>query len=152
MTKVCFVSSSGGHLKELFGLKKLSREYESFLITEKDEFNNIIFGDKQYYVRKIDRKERKFLFHFFVLLFKIFKILWKEKPDFIITTGALIGFPTCLLGKLFRAKIIYIESFARINNPSLTGKLVYRISDLFIVQWKDLLKFYPKAVYYGGIF
>jgi UDP-N-acetylglucosamine:LPS N-acetylglucosamine transferase len=76
----------------------------------------------------------------------------KEKPDTIISTGALVTFPICLLGKLMRKRIIYIESFARVDTASLTGKLMYRIADLFIVQWEELLKIYPKAMYGGGIF
>lgn len=80
------------------------------------------------------------------------KILKKEKPDFVITTGALIAFPFCIFAKLRGTKIIYIESFARVNNQSLTGKLVYPFADLFLVQWEPLLKFYPKAKYVGGIF
>ena len=44
------------------------------------------------------------------------------------------------------------EPFARVNSPSLTGKLMYRIADLFIVQWKDMLQFYLNAIYGGGFF
>ena len=75
-----------------------------------------------------------------------------EKPDFIITTGALIAFPFCVFAKMRSVKVIYIESFARVNNQSLTGKLVYPLADLFLVQWESLLKLYPKAKYVGGIF
>jgi hypothetical protein len=49
-------------------------------------------------------------------------------------------------------KVIYIESFSRINRPSLAGRLGYLVADLFIVQWKPLLKFYKKAKYGGTIF
>ena len=80
------------------------------------------------------------------------KIMKAEKPDFIITTGALIAFPFCVFAKMRSVKVIYIESFARVNNQSLTGKLVYPLADLFLVQWESLLKLYPKAKYVGGIF
>ncbi|WP_307816097.1 hypothetical protein [Thermobrachium celere] len=43
-----------------------------------------------------------------------------------------------------------MESFAKVNTPNLSGKLIYPIADLFIVQWPELLKFYPKAKYLGG--
>ena len=76
----------------------------------------------------------------------------KEKPDVVITTGALVAFPICLIAKIFGKHIIYIESFARVNSRSLTGRLLYPISDLFLVQWEEMLKFYPKAKYVGGIF
>ena len=58
----------------------------------------------------------------------------------------------CYLGKLFGKKIVYIESYARMNNKSLSGKLIYPIASLFIVQWKEMLKLYPKAKYLGGIY
>lgn len=137
MTKICFVSSSGGHLKEIIALKELSNYYSAFLVSEKSDFTNVDFGCKQYFVSKIDRKERFFIFHFFTLFFKALNILRTEKPDIVLTTGALASFPFCLLGKFLSMKIIYIESYARINKPSLTGKLVYRFADLFIVQWKS---------------
>ena len=76
----------------------------------------------------------------------------KEQPDVVITTGALLAFPFCLLAKLMGKKVVYIESFARVYDKSLTGKLVYPFADLFIVQWESMLKCYPKAVYTGGIF
>jgi polysaccharide biosynthesis protein len=79
-------------------------------------------------------------------------ILLKKKPDIIISTGALVTYPICLLGKILGKKIVYIESFARVDKASLTGKLMYKIADLFIVQWKELLNIYPNAVYGGGIF
>nr|MCR4756139.1 polysaccharide biosynthesis protein [Lachnospiraceae bacterium] len=49
-------------------------------------------------------------------------------------------------------KVVYVESFARVNEPSLTGKLVYNMSDLFMVQWEDMLEKYPKSMLGGGIF
>lgn len=92
------------------------------------------------------------MIHFIKIFTRAMKILSKEKPEFIITTGALIAFPFCLCAKIMRCKVIYIESFARVNNRSLTGRLVYPFADLFLVQWESLLEFYPKAKYVGGIF
>lgn len=60
--------------------------------------------------------------------------------------------PFFYLGKLFRAKLIYIEVFDRIDKPTLTGKLVYPIADKFIVQWDEMKKVYPKAINLGSIF
>ena len=50
------------------------------------------------------------------------------------------------------AKTIFIEAYDRIDKASLTGKLCYRVSDVFIVQWEPMLKVFPKAVYLGSIF
>ena len=58
----------------------------------------------------------------------------------------------CYLGKIFGSKIIYIETFANRNTKTATGRLIYPIADLFIVQWKEMLKIYPKAVLGGSIY
>ena len=81
-----------------------------------------------------------------------YKILKKERPDIIISTGAAVAVPFFWLGKLFGVKTIYIEVFDRIDTPTLTGKLVYPVADKFIVQWDEMKKVYPKAINLGGIF
>lgn len=150
--RACFIASSGGHWEELMCLKEIANDYDTFYVTEEggqvkdSEMKNI------YTLPQINRHEKKFVVHFAKLFFKAIKILEKEKPDFVITTGALIAFPFCIIGKMRGSKVIYIESFARVNNRSLTGRLVYPFADLFLVQWKSLLQFYPKAKYVGGIF
>ena len=60
--------------------------------------------------------------------------------------------PMCLLCKLFGKKLVYIESYAKVRTPTLTGKLLYPLADRFYVQWRELLEFYPKAVYVGGVY
>lgn len=150
--KICFVASSGGHLEEINQLKGIAEKYDNFLVTEQSEYQSIKLGEKKYFVRKTDRKEKLFLIHFIKLFFQAAKILKKEKPDLIISTGALITYPFCLLGKFMKIKSIYIESFARVNTPSMTGKLMHPIANLFIVQSEELLQFFPNAVYGGSIF
>ena len=122
------------------------------MITEAGEFSKTNFCRKKYYVSQMNRRQLVFLPKLAVLFIKALGILLKEKPDFIITTGALIAYPFCVIGKLMGIKIVYVESFARVKRPSLTGRLLYDFSDLFIVQWEDMLKLYPKSVLGGGIF
>ncbi len=152
MLKICFVSSSGGHWEELMCLKKIMDKYDSFFITEKGGQLNDSGLKNIYGVDKIDRREKWFVVNFIALFIKSFKIYSNERPDVVITTGALVSYPICVIAKLFRKKIVYIESFARVNSKSLTGRLIYPISDLFLVQWKEMLELYPKAKYVGGIF
>ena len=83
---------------------------------------------------------------------KSFILFFKFKPDVIVTTGAHTCVAMCYIAKIFRKKVIYIESFANIETKTLTGKLIYPIADKFIVQWKSMLKLYPKAIYEGWIF
>lgn len=150
--KICFAASSGGHLEELAQLQQLANKYDSFVITEKNNFQELNMCEKKYYVSQIHRKELLFVFKFMMLWIKSLYILAKERPTCIISTGALATYPICILGFIFRIKIVYIESFARVDSPSLTGKLMYKFADLFIVQWEEMLEFYPKSKYGGGIF
>ena len=80
------------------------------------------------------------------------KVLRKEKPDVIISSGAAVAVPFFYLGKLFGAKLVYIEVFDRIDKPTMTGKMVYPIVDKFIVQWEEQKEVYPKAINLGSIF
>lgn len=150
--KICFTASSGGHLEEISRLKDIAEKYDHFLITEKSSFSQNNFGKKKYYVPQTNRREILFIFKFVYLFIRAFLILKKEKPDVIISTGALSTYPVCMVGKIFKKKIVYIESFARCDKPSLTGKLMYKHADIFIVQWEEMLEFYPNAIYGGGIF
>lgn len=150
--KICFAASSGGHWEELMCLKEIAEENETFYVTEEGGQAEDSGLENINTYAQINRHEPKFIRHFIKLFFEAGKILKKERPDVVITTGALLAFPFCLLAKWKGIKIVYIESFARVNNGSLTGKLVYPFADLFLVQWESLLKVYPKAKYVGGIF
>lgn len=153
MSKILFTASSGGHLSELTQLKKIILNNTSFLLTEKsEELSDSYIYQRVFYTNPINRKEKLFIIKFIKLFFQSMILYLKVKPDIVISTGALATFPICLISKMFNKKIIYIESFARIYDPSLTGKIMYRFADVFIIQWKELKKFYPKAKYFGGIF
>ena len=84
--------------------------------------------------------------------FLAIKILRREKPDIIISSGAAVAVPFFYIGKLMGIKLIYIEVFDRYNKPTLTGRLIYPIADKFIVQWEEEKKVYPKAINLGSIF
>ena len=75
-------------------------------------------------------------------------------PAFFNAIGAfaLAIIPLALLMKLFRRKLIYIESFAKVTSKTLSGKLLYKYADQFYVQWEEMLKLYPNAIYKGGIY
>ena len=93
--------------------------------------------------------------YIFIFLFMCIKSLYlfiKIRPKVVITTGTHSAVPMCYIAKLFGKKVIFIETFANRNSKTLSGKLVYPIADLFIVQWEEMLKLYPKAVYGGAIY
>lgn len=146
--KICLISSSGGHYEQLKMLSPLSRKNDLFWVTEKTRY----VSTADYYLIQTGLRDKLFPLKMLMNLLKTIIIWYKERPDFVITTGSLIVLPMALLAKFFRKEIIYIESFSRINNGSRTGQLMYRYADLFIVQWETLKKIYPNAVYGGSIY
>ena len=150
--KICFIASSGGHLQEISWLFNLEDTYDSFLFTERSEFQKQYQNRRTYYFNKIDRREKHFLLHFLQLIGYSIRVMRLEKPDIILSTGALVSVPMLYLGKLLGKKIIFMESMARVEGKSLSGKLVYPIADLFLVQWESMLPYYPKAVYASRLF
>ncbi|MGN0999417.1 MAG: PssD/Cps14F family polysaccharide biosynthesis glycosyltransferase [Faecousia sp.] len=150
--KLCFVASSGGHWEELMCLLPLAGEFDACFVTEAGGQAMDGRVANVYTLPQINRREKGFLGHFRKLFAAANRILKQENPDVVITTGALIAYPFCLLSKLRGKKVIYIESLARVNSKSLTGRLVYPFADLFLVQWESMLKCYPKAKFVGGIF
>lgn len=152
MKKICFIASTGGHFEQLMMLKPLMDKYESFIITEKIGYSVIKDNRKLYYLSQVNRHEKSFIFKMIINFIKTFKIFIKENPDVVISTGALATIPMCLISKIFRKKVIFIESFAKVTSPTLTGKLVYKFADQFYVQWEQMKKHYPNAIFKGGIY
>jgi len=150
--KVLMVASSGGHLEEVLALKELKDTYDTVLITEKTDYQVNYWHDKAYLMPQVNRKELSSLIKYIVIFFKTAKILITEKPDVVLSTGAMVAFPALILGKIARKKIIFIECMFNVDEPTLTGKLAYRFADLFIVQWEEMLKIYPKAILGGRVF
>ena len=118
----------------------------TFLITEKSD-NISINCENTYYVDPINRRERNAIWKIIKLFGEAFRILKKERPDCFVSTGALISIPVLLLGKLQGKKIVFIETLARVESPSVSGRIAYRFADVFIVYWESLLKYYPNANY-----
>ena len=153
---VLFVASTGGHLNELLQLSSMFNKYNFNLITENTKSNYYL---KEKYKNHIyfliyGTKDHKLSYPWKLLTncFKSLYLYFKIHPDYIVTTGVHTAGPICCIGKIFGTKIIYIETFANITTKTITGKLLYPISDLFIVQWKSMLELYPDAVYGGWIF
>lgn len=152
--KVLFVSSIGGHLTQLLELKSIFDDYNYLLVTEKSEVTKNL---KDKYKVKFFKycNKKNFIKYFFINVLNAFHsvfLFFKFRPDVIVTTGANTCVPLCYLGFIFRKRVIYIESFAKRNGKTLSGKLVYPIATYFIVQWESMKEYYPKAIYMGGIY
>jgi UDP-N-acetylglucosamine:LPS N-acetylglucosamine transferase len=148
--KICFITSSGGHLTHLIQLKEWWKDKDRFWVTfEKEDSKSILKDEKRYWCYfPTNRNIKNLIKNTFLSI----KILLKEKPDLIVSTGAAPAIPFFYLGKLLGAKVVYIEVYDRIEKPTITGKVVYPISDLFILQWEEQKKFYPKGKVLEGLF
>ena len=125
-------------------------KHDYFFVTYNSEATN---NFENAYLIKFEGWDLKGKILLIKTILKAFKILTKEKPDVIISTGGgEIAVPFCYIGKILGAKIIFIETLSRITTPSGGGRLVYPIADLFLVQWESLLKKYgTKAKYWGNV-
>lgn len=79
------------------------------------------------------------------------RIVSRVRPDVVISSGPAVAVPVALAGKLAGAKIVFVETGSRVTSLSLTGRIMYRLADLFFVQWPDLGRSLPRAVYAGRL-
>ncbi len=149
--KICLVGSSGGHLTHLYMLKPFWKKYDRFWVTfDKEDARSLLKGEEMYACYYPTNRSLKALFINTRLAWKVLK---KERPDIIISSGAAVAVPFFWLGKLFfHTKNIYVEVFDRIDKPTITGRMVYPVTDRFIVEWEEMKKVYPKSINLGSIF
>ena len=144
--KVCLVYSTGGHyfelVKSLEGIQ-IKKKYHVTFFSKK-----IKKKDKVYFIKHPQKNAINLFINFLQSLF----ILLLERPKMIISTGADVAVMTFILGKiLLRTKNIFIESIGNMDKPTLSGRICYKFSDLFIIQFKKLKKIYPNAKLAKGI-
>jgi len=145
--KIGLICSPGGHFTEILQLSEAFEGHPSFLVTYREKAT--LNRGNTYYMTNLARSP----FALVMGILKILIIFLREKPDILFSTGSEIAVPSFYFGKfLFRTKLIYLECSAQVYQPSMTGRWVYPITDLFLVQWEPLLKRYgPKAKYVGGL-
>ena len=147
--RLLLVSSSGGHWEQLQKLKPLTDKYGGVVITEKTKFEA---SYANHFMIQTDLKDKLMFFKMLINSFKAL-ILWiRYRPNIVITTGTMVAYPFYLLSILFRKKFIFIETFGRATMPTVAGKKMEKHSDLFIVQWESMKKFYKKAIYGGCLY
>lgn len=148
--KICLTFSAGGHFTEMRRITKAFEGHDLFFVTIKAKSTENL--SNVHYIRDTAGPTIiHMLFNMSIVAIQSLKIVLKERPFLIISTGADVTIPICYLGKLFSAKLIFIESICRVIDLSPTGKIIYPIADLFLVQWKKLSRDYVKAKYWGSV-
>jgi len=145
--EICVVSSIGGHLDEVLCLLPVLNENDFFVVTNAE---GSLPPEIESRTIRIAHSQRDW--KLMVNLWEAWKILSEHRPDVIISCGAGPAVPFALVGKVLGIKVVFIETFAAVKKPTLTGRILYYFSDLFIYQWKNLSESYPKGIYGGSIF
>ncbi len=143
--KIALVCSQGGHLTEMLFLMEAFNRHDIFFITHPNPRTKQL-KHKKYLIEDIGTDIWKMINAFI----QTFKILKKEKPNLIISTGSEVAIPAIILSRFMKIKTIYIESWCRIKTKSGTGRILYYFSNHFLVQWPELKKKYGKKARYEG--
>lgn len=145
--KICVVSSCGGHLTEVRTLMPAYSHHRHFYVLNDKAMLPADMVGKTYFIVHSERDWR-----FFFNLWEAFSILWRERPQVILSTGAGPAVPFALVGRfLFGCRIVFVETITRIQSPSLTGKIMYRLAHDFFYQWPTLEKYFQNGKFGGCV-
>jgi beta-1,4-N-acetylglucosaminyltransferase len=102
--------------------------------------------DRTYFIRHSERD-----IGFFLNLWEALKILRCERPRLILSTGAGPVVPFAIVGRLLGIPTLFIESVCRVSSPSLTGRIMHRITQHFFYQHEGLRRYFPRGTYGGPL-
>jgi len=149
VAKIALIASSGGHLFQLYSLKEFWSDKNHFWVSFPTEDAKYMLADENvYWAHYPTNRNLKNLMKNFYLSFKILR---KEKPDAVISTGAGVAVPFIIVGRLMCMKTLYLESITRNKDLSMSAKLIYFFVNKLFVQWPDLAMKYKKAEFRGRI-
>jgi UDP-N-acetylglucosamine:LPS N-acetylglucosamine transferase len=147
--RILLVSSSGGHLLQLHRLDGWWRKHERLWVTfdTADAVSMLQDEDTVWAFRPTTRNLRNLVRNTLLA----WRVLRRFRPTVVVSTGAGVAFPFFVLARLRGVKTVYVEVYDRIDLPTLTGRLCYPFSDLFLLQWEEQQRFYPKGRLIGRL-
>jgi UDP-N-acetylglucosamine:LPS N-acetylglucosamine transferase len=148
--RVALVGSSGGHLTHLLALRDFWGEIDRFWVTfDTPDAVSRLEGERTYWCHHPTNRNIPNLIRNTLLTVRI---LWRERPDAIVSSGAAVAVPFFWLGRLFfGARCVYIEVIDRIDTPTLTGRLVRPVASGVLLQWPEQRRAFPKGTLVGPI-
>ncbi|MBT3940935.1 hypothetical protein HOD83_02405 [Candidatus Woesearchaeota archaeon] len=161
--KIAVVLGSGGHTRQMLELiDKLGHRYDyNYIIanTDKASASRIRIPGKVFYIYdtrlKTDANLLKIILKYVPSTLQAINVLWKIKPVLVIGCGPAVCEHVVVLAKyMFGAKAVFFESLTRVKSRSISGKQLapfFTDDDLFLVQWKPLLKQYANARFVGRL-
>lgn len=144
--KVMAVSSGGGHWVELRRLRAAFAGLDVVYVSTDASAAAEVPDTRHYAIRNVSRRDR---LGFAVLAWQLARILLRERPDVVVTTGAAPGFVALVVAKgLFGCRTVWIDSIASVERMSLSARLARPVSDAWLVQWAHLAR--PEGPEYWG--
>ena len=149
MRRALLVCSPGGHLAEMLLLEDSWQHLETSWVTLRGEgVDRLLAGRRVTFAHgPTNRSIRRLILNFFLA----WRVLRRERPDAILSTGAGVAVPFFIVGRMLGCRLVFVESFARTSELSLSGRLVYPVAHEFFVQWPDAARGRRKARYRGGV-
>jgi UDP-N-acetylglucosamine:LPS N-acetylglucosamine transferase len=146
---VLLVASSGGHLAQLLALRPWWQDRDRSWVTfGTEDARSQLRGERALWAHHPTTRNVPNLIRNFLLAVRVMR---RERPDVVVSTGAAVALPFFLVAKAMRAPTVYIEVYDRLDSPTLTGRLCRPITDLFCVQWEEQRRFYPRAQVIGSL-
>jgi UDP-N-acetylglucosamine:LPS N-acetylglucosamine transferase len=146
--KILAVASGGGHWKELMLLKSVFNNNSVKYVTTLDGLPQEENIDNFNIIMESNKTKK---FALIVSFFQMLKVYLLFRPNVVITTGASVGVFAVVLGNMFNAKTIWVDSIANANKLSLSGELAQKVADITLTQWEHLADG-DKVIYRGAIF
>jgi UDP-N-acetylglucosamine:LPS N-acetylglucosamine transferase len=147
--KICLAASAGGHLGQLLSLYPVWEGHEVVCVSTGQMVRGKLETIGKTYI--VGECNREHPIKTFVVMYKCLSIILRERPDVVLSTGAAVGFLMCFWGKLFGAKVIWVDSIANARNMSMSGRMVRYFADLILCQWPDVAATYHHVEYVGEV-
>lgn len=154
--RVCLAGSGGGHLRQLLDLRPAVQVYDHFFITEDTPLSRSL-EERAHMVDHFAFGQARLGSPLTLLLaglrnfLQSARIIARERPDVFITTGAGSVLFSLLWARMFGAKIVMIESFARFERPSLFGRIAAPFAHAKVVQSSKLASLWPRAAMFDPL-
>lgn len=146
---VLLVSSSGGHLAQLFALESWWQSRPRTWVTfATADARSLLAGERVTWAHQPTTRNIPNLLRNTLLAARVVR---KWNPCVIVSTGAGVALPFFLFAWLLRVPTVYIEVYDRIDSPTLTGRLCRPFTTLFLIQWEEQRMFYPDAFLVGNL-
>ncbi len=143
--KVLAVSSGGGHWVQMMRIKYAFEDCDATFVTVHQSYQAQVPGHKFYLVNDASRWTK---FGLLKAARRLAWIVWNERPDVVISTGAAPGFLALRLGRLMGARTIWLDSIANAEKLSMSGDRIGRYADLWLTQWPHLA--HANGPHYAG--